>query len=73
MGFVGFMSSAAGRWTRAGAGGALIAAGLVAGGGWLWLLAPGAVFVAVGAFDVCLLAPLAGLPFSGRKVRARAA
>jgi len=29
------------------------------------------VFVAVGVFDVCLLAPLFGQPLSGKEVRSR--
>jgi uncharacterized membrane protein len=72
MGFVKFMSSTAGRWTRGIAGGALIALGLVVGGGAGWVLvALGAVFVAVGLFDVCLVAPLFKKPFSGKAVRAK--
>jgi len=70
MGFVGFMSSMAGRVTRAIAGVALVVVGAVLGGGWLVLALVGLVFVAVGAFDVCLLAPLFKQPFSGKAVRA---
>ncbi len=72
MGFVKFMSSAAGRWTRGIVGAALIAVGLVVGGGGGWVLvAFGAVFVAVGLFDVCLLAPLFKKPLSGKAFRAK--
>jgi hypothetical protein len=73
MGFVRFMSSTAGRWTRGIAGGALLAIGLVVGGGAGWvLIALGAVFIAVGLFDVCLVAPLLGKPFWGKAFRAKA-
>jgi len=71
MGFVAFMSSTAGRATRVIAGVALIVVGAVVGGGWLALAVVGVVFVAVGVFDVCLLAPLFKEPFSGKAVRAK--
>ena len=71
MGFVAFMSSTAGRATRVIAGVALIAVGAVVGGGWLALAVVGVVFVAVGVFDVCLLAPLFKQSFSGKAVRAK--
>lgn len=65
-----FLGSTAGRWTRAIAGLVLIALA-IALGGWWWLLAiVGAVFIAAGAFDFCLLAPLFGKPLLGRKFRA---
>ncbi len=65
-----FLGSIAGRWTRAVAGLVLIAFAIVLGG-WWWLLAlVGAVFIAAGAFDFCLLAPLLGKPLQGRKFRA---
>jgi Protein of unknown function (DUF2892) len=70
MGFVAFMSSMAGRITRAVAGVALVVVGAVLGGGWLVLALVGLVFIAVGIFDVCLLAPLFKQPFSGKAVRA---
>ncbi len=70
MSFVTFMSSTAGRWARALVGVVLIVLAFVLGGGWLWLLAPGAFFVAVGALDVCVFAPLFKMPLSGKKVRA---
>ncbi|NYI41508.1 YgaP-like transmembrane domain [Demequina lutea] len=71
MGFVAFMSSMAGRVTRAVAGVALVVVGAVLGGGWLVLALVGLVFIAVGVFDVCLLAPLFKQPFSGKAVRAK--
>jgi Protein of unknown function (DUF2892) len=71
MGFVAFMSSMAGRITRAVAGAALVVVGAVLGGGWLVLALVGLVFIAVGVFDVCLLAPLFKQPLSGKAVRAK--
>ncbi|HZK58472.1 MAG TPA: YgaP-like transmembrane domain [Cryobacterium sp.] len=66
---VKFLASTAGRWTRAIVGVVLVVLG-IALGAWWWLLAAlGAVFIAVGAFDVCLLAPLAGKPLQGQKLR----
>jgi hypothetical protein len=65
-----FLSSPAGRWTRAIVGVVLIVLGALLGG-WGWLLAVvGLVFVLVGALDVCLLAPLARRPFRGAAFRA---
>ena len=69
MGFAKFMASGAGRGLRAIAGIVLIVVGAVAGGGWLVLSAVGIVFVAVGVFDFCLLAPLFGQPLRGRDLR----
>ncbi|WP_084126475.1 YgaP-like transmembrane domain [Demequina sp. NBRC 110054] len=69
---VTFMSSTAGRWTRAIVGVALIGTGAILGGAGWALAAVGVVFVAVGAGDVCLLAPLFGKPLKGREVRAAA-
>jgi Protein of unknown function (DUF2892) len=71
MGFVAFMSSMTGRITRAVAGVALVVVGAVLGGGWLVLAVVGLVFIAVGVFDVCLLAPLFKQPLSGKAVRAK--
>jgi len=71
MGLVSFMSSTAGRATRAVAGVVLLVVGVVAGGGWIALAVVGVVFIAVGVFDVCLLAPLFKQPFSGKAVRAK--
>ena len=69
MRFAQFMASGAGRALRAVAGIALIVVGAVLGGAWWGLGAVGLVFVAVGVFDVCLLAPLFGQPLSGKQVR----
>ncbi|MET4704910.1 DUF2892 domain-containing protein [Frigoribacterium sp. UYMn621] len=64
-----FLGSVAGRWSRAIAGLVLIVLA-IALGGWWWLLAiVGGVFIAAGAFDFCLLAPLASKPLQGRKFR----
>jgi hypothetical protein len=60
----------AGRVTRAIAGVALVVVGAVLGGGWLVVALFGLVFIAVGVFDVCLLAPLFKQPLSGKAVRA---
>ncbi|AQP46839.1 hypothetical protein BW730_04145 [Tessaracoccus aquimaris] len=74
MRFAQFMSSTAGRALRIVAGVALLAAGitiLVAGGSialGVVLLAVGALFTVVGALNVCLLAPIFGASFDGRKV-----
>ena len=69
MGFARFMASPAGRALRAVVGLLLIILGAVLGGGWLALVPLGVAFVAVGVFDVCLLAPLFGQPLSGKAVR----
>lgn len=74
MRFAQFMSSTAGRALRIIAGFALLAAGItiLAAGGSITLavvlIAVGAVFAVVGALNVCLLAPLFGASFDGRKV-----
>lgn len=67
-GLVRFMASGAGRALRIGVGAVLVVEGGVLGGGWWALSALGAVFVVVGAANVCLLAPLAGLPVKGSEV-----
>jgi hypothetical protein len=69
MAFLTFMSSGAGRLTRIAAGSALIIAGALLGGGWLALIAVGAVPLAAGVFDFCLFAPLARRPFRGAEFR----
>ena len=66
---VRFMATGAGRGLRVVAGVALGVAGGMLGGGWWALTAVGVVFVVVGAANVCLLAPLAGLPVRGSQVR----
>jgi len=67
--FVRFMSSSTGRLTRVVAGAALIAAGVVLGGGWIALAVIGVVPLAAGAADICVFAPLGHLPLSGRRTR----
>jgi membrane-bound ClpP family serine protease len=70
--FVQFMASRNGRITRIVIGALLILLGffgnLNTALGYI-LMVLGVVFVAVGAFDVCLLAPLFGMPFQGKKIR----
>lgn len=71
-GFARFMATAAGRGVRIVAGLVLI--------GWGWsmrdqtagivLMLVGLVPLGAGVFNVCLIAPLIGAPFSGAKVRA---
>ena len=69
MGFARFMASPAGRALRAVVGVVLIVVGFSLGGWWIALGIVGLLFVAVGVFDVCLLAPLFGQPLSGKAVR----
>ena len=71
MGFAQFMASGLGRGVRIAAGLVFLAWGLFLSGGILPVIL-GAVFVAVGVFDVCLLAPLFGAPLKGADVRAKA-
>jgi hypothetical protein len=69
MGIIKFLASTAGRWTRGIVGIALVVVGIVLGG-WWWILAIVGAVVLAGALDFCILAPLLGKPFSGRKLRA---
>jgi hypothetical protein len=71
MGFAAFMASGLGRGVRIAAGLVLLVWGLFLGGGIVADLI-GVVFVAVGVFDVCLLALLFGAPLKGADVRAKA-
>ena len=69
--FFGFLGSMTGRIVRAVAGIVLIVIGLflVKGtGGWI-LAIVGLLPLAAGVFDVCLFAPLFGLPFAGPALR----
>ena len=68
-GFIRFLASAAGRWTRMSAGVALIVVGAFLAGPWWVLAAVGLVPLLAGALDVCLFAPLFSLPFGGAKIR----
>jgi hypothetical protein len=67
--FFGFIASPAGRWARAVAGTAVLLAGLRPG----WKRRPWAALgllpLATGAWDLCPLAPLAGLPVQGKALR----
>lgn len=71
MGFVKFMSSTAGRITRAVAGIVLIVVGLfvVHGTGGIILAVVGVLPLAAGVFDFCVFAPLFGAPIEGSKAR----
>ncbi len=69
--FVEFTASTAGRAVRVVAGIALIAIGAAMGGGWWALAVVGLLPLAAGVLDVCVLAPLAHQPLSGRRIRAR--
>lgn len=69
MSILQFLGSAAGRWARIIAGLILVVVAVVLGG-WAWILAVlGAVFIAAGSFDFCLLAPLFGKPLQGPAFR----
>ena len=73
MGFFRFMASKTGRATRVVGGLVLIVLGAVLGGaGWI-LAVVGLVPLLAGAFDVCVFAPLARMPFVGDKLRAAVA
>ncbi|HSP76353.1 MAG TPA: YgaP-like transmembrane domain [Cryobacterium sp.] len=69
MALIQFLGSTAGRWVRIIAGVVLVVVAVVLGGWWLLLAALGAVFIAAGTFDFCLLAPLAGTPLKGSEFR----
>lgn len=62
MDVVQLMGSATGRAGRVIAGAALVGLGTARGGGFWALAAVGLVPLAAGAFNVCLVAPLAGAP-----------
>ena len=67
--FLRFITSPAGRLTRATAGTFLITAGLAQGRKVWALVTVGQLPLSMGAFDWCLLAPLEELPFEGPKLR----
>lgn len=70
--FVQFLASPAGRVTRGVVGLALIAAGVLLAGIAGWVVgALGAVLVAAGVFDFCVISGLIANLWSGREVRAR--
>jgi len=64
-----FLGSQPGRIVRIVAGVALVALGVLAGGGWLALSVVGLLPLAAGVFDFCVLGPLFRLPFVGPKFR----
>jgi Protein of unknown function (DUF2892) len=67
---VGFMASRTGRWTRMLAGASLVVSGLASDSPKGRLLAvAGLVPLLAGAFDLCLLGPLFGLPVKGEAIR----
>jgi hypothetical protein len=71
-GFGQFMASTAGRVSRGAIGIALIVAGVLVGGIAGWVLgALGAVLLAAGLFDFCVITGLVDNIWSGREVRAR--
>jgi hypothetical protein len=73
MAFAQFMATGLGRALRAIAGIVLIALGvMIVQGTWGYLLAViGLVPLLAALFNVCLIAPLLGAPFSGRAVLQR--
>jgi hypothetical protein len=73
MAFAKFMAGPIGRGVRVLAGIIVIALGLFAVQAPLSyvLLALGVVFVAVGVFNVCLIAPIIGAPFNGKATLAK--
>ena len=70
--FFKFMASTNGRIARIAAGALFVIVGLFVGNAGIvqvLLVILGIVLVLVGAFDVCLFAPLAKLPFKGADLR----
>lgn len=67
-GFASFMASPAGRGLRIVAGAAIIAVGVGRMGttSGVVLIVVGLVPLLAGIFNVCMIAPLIGAPFSGR-------
>lgn len=70
MSFAKFMANPIGRWIRVVTGVAIAAVGIyLSAGAWTALLVVvGAVVFLAGALNVCLFAPLLGVPFSGKQV-----
>jgi len=74
MAFAEFMNGIVGRALRVVGGGAMILLGYFTGGGeGLGIAIAGAIPLATGLADVCALAPVLGVPWSGAKIRAQAA
>ena len=74
MGLIRFLASPTGRIARVAVGLVLIIGGpaVVGGAGGVILAVVGLVPLLAGLFDVCIFAPLAGLPVSGRAIRKQA-
>jgi len=73
MSFAKWMSRPLGRGLRIVAGLALIGVGLYVGGAWGVLIAAvGAVPLLAGIVNVCVIAPLLGVPFNARRLPSRA-
>jgi hypothetical protein len=63
------LASTTGRIVRVALAVVLISFAFSLGAGWwLLLLIPAALFLATAALDICLLAPLFGLPFRGKEI-----
>ncbi|MHB1172345.1 MAG: YgaP family membrane protein [Lacisediminihabitans sp.] len=71
MKFAKFMASPTGRITRIVAGVVLIVLGiLLQSGAGIALVIIGLIPLLAGLFDWCVLAPLLGMPFTGKAIRA---
>lgn len=68
-----FLASTNGRIARIVVGVVVIALGLfgLQDAARIVVVIIGAIPLAAGAFDVCLIAPLFGLPFTGKEIRAK--
>ncbi len=71
MQLINFLASQAGRAARIVVGALLIVVAMAAWHGVVEavVVVLGGILIAVGVFDVCLLAPLFGKPLSGKKIR----
>lgn len=75
MRLIGFLASTPGRLARIVVGLAMVIGGpaIVGGAGGYVIAVVGLLPLLAGSFDICIVAPLAGLPASGRAIRKRAA
>lgn len=72
MKFSKFMASGLGRALRIVVGLLLVLVGLIMNDTWGYVIAfVGLVPFAAGLFDFCVFAPLFGMPFSGKDIRAK--
>lgn len=72
MKFSKFMASGLGRALRIVVGLLLVLVGLIMNDAWGYVIAfVGLVPFAAGLFDFCVFAPLFGMPFSGKDIRAK--